>query len=221
VTDYHARHLPHYYAIGQPIFITWRLPGSLPAGRVFPKATTSGQAFVVMDRLLDHATSGPLYLRQPEIARIMVEAIRYRDPKQYEFHEFVVMPNHVHLLVTPHMPVSGLMQSLKRFTARECNRIMGLTGQPFWQEESYDRLVRNQEEFAKIARYIEMNPVRAGLVTSPEEFLWSSVGPIANRPQVGNLSYISPGLRASAPSPGPDARDRQRDGAPARLAAAR
>jgi REP element-mobilizing transposase RayT len=81
------------------------------------------------------------------------------------------------------------MQSLKRFTAREGNRMLGLTGRPFWQEESYDRVVRDETEFLRIARYIEMNPVKAGLVTAPEEFLWSSGRPIANRPQAASLPY--------------------------------
>jgi REP element-mobilizing transposase RayT len=99
------------------------------------------------------------------------------------------MPNHVHLLVTPRVEVSKMMQSLKRFTARECNRILGLTGQPFWQDESYDRLVRNEAEYRRIVRYIEMNPVRAGLAATPEEFPWSSARPIDNRPQVYNLPH--------------------------------
>ena len=81
------------------------------------------------------------------------------------------------------------MQSLKRFTAREANRMLGRTGQAFWQEESYDRLVRDETEFRRITRYIEMNPVNAGLAVSPEEFPWSSTRPIDNRPQVDNLPY--------------------------------
>jgi hypothetical protein len=56
----------------------------------------------------------------------------------------------------------------------KANRILGTTGKPFWQDESYDRLVRDEREFARIARYIEMNPVRAGLVTVACEFPWSS-----------------------------------------------
>ncbi len=99
------------------------------------------------------------------------------------------MANHVHLLVTPLVDVSKMMQSLKRSTARECNKRLGLTGQPFWQDESYDRVVRDQTEFRRIARYIEMNPVNAGLVAMPEEFPWSSARPIANRPQVANLPH--------------------------------
>jgi len=181
VTTYHERHLPHLLATGSPMFITWRLHGSLPPCRAFPQDLTSGQAFVAMDRLLDRARTGPLYLRQPAIASMVVEAIRHRDPGHYQLHSYVVMANHVHMLITPRAPVSQIMQSLKRFTGREGNRILGLTGQPFWQDESYDRLVRNDEEFNRIMRYIEMNPVNAGLVTAPEDFPWSSFAPIANR----------------------------------------
>jgi putative transposase len=190
---FHTRRLPHYHAIGQAMFLTWRLHGSLPKGRTFPSATTSGEAFLAMDRILDQAITGPLYLRQPEIARMIVEAIHYRDGPlpHYHLHHFVVMANHVHLLITPRLPVSKLMQSLKRFTARESNKILGHTGQPFWQDESYDRVVRDETEFRRIARYIETNPVKAGIAVTPEEFPWSSARPIDNRPQVANLPHMS------------------------------
>ena len=69
--------------------------------------------------------------------------------------------------------------------------MLGLTGQPFWQDESYDRLVRNDTEFERIVHYIERKPVTAGLVGTPEESPWSSARPIDNRPQVGNLPHIS------------------------------
>jgi putative transposase len=152
---------------------------------------TSGKAFLTVDRLLDNAVTGPLHLRRPELAALVLESIHYRDEvsRDYDLHSFVVMANHVHLLMTPLADVSKTMQSLKRFTARECNKMLGLTGHPFRQDESYDRLVRDQTEFDRIARYIEMNPVKAGLVTAPEEFLRSSARPIANRPQVANLPH--------------------------------
>jgi REP element-mobilizing transposase RayT len=144
-----------------------------------------------MDRLLDTARTGPLYLRRPEVAALVVEAIHYRDriSREFDLHSFVVMANHVHLLITLRADVSKMMQSLKRFTARECNKMLGLTGQPFWQNESYDRVVRDQTEFRRIARSIEMNPVNAGLVATPEEFPWSSARLIANRPQVAHLPH--------------------------------
>ncbi|MGD0497347.1 MAG: transposase [Bryobacteraceae bacterium] len=125
-----------------------------------------------MDLLLGNASTGPVYLRRPEIARMLVEALSYHDERlgHYHLHHYVVMANHVHLLITPRVQVSRLMQSLKRFTAREANRMLGLTGQPFWQDESYDRLVRDAREFQQIARYIEMNPVQAGVALAPEDF---------------------------------------------------
>jgi putative DNA methylase len=86
------------------------------------------------------------------------------------------MPNHVHTLVTAAVPLPKLTKSLKGITAKKANAILGLTGMPFWQEESYDHVVRDQKEFEKIWNYIEQNPVRAGLVREASEYQWSSAG---------------------------------------------
>jgi REP element-mobilizing transposase RayT len=175
------------------MFVTWRLHGSLPAHRPFAAGATAGEEFVALDRLLDDASAGPLFLQCPAIAALVAEAIRYREQplNHYQLHAWVIMPNHVHLLITPLIPLSKLLQSVKRFTAAEANRILGRSGQPFWQAESYDRLVRNQQEFQRITRYIEMNPVKAGLVTSLEQFPWSSgKGRLAIGPQVATCPTI-------------------------------
>ena len=124
VAHFHTRRLPHIHEIGRPVFVTWRLHGSLPRNRPFPQAATAGQAFLAMDRLLAETPAGPLYLKRPDIAQMVVEAIRYRDPGQYLLHSFVVMPNHVHMPITPKMPVAAIMQSLKRFTGRQANRLL-------------------------------------------------------------------------------------------------
>jgi REP element-mobilizing transposase RayT len=191
MSAFHTRRLPHCYSVGEPLFLTWCLYGALPANRRFPAATTSGEAFVAMDRLLDSTRTGPQYLHIPEIASMVVEGLHdhAENLKRYDLHRYVVMSNHVHLLVTPRTDVSQLMQSLKRHTAKEANRYLGLTGHPFWQDESYDRLVRDATEFQRISRYIEMNPVNAGLALSPEDFRWSGGGPIDQRPQVANLPH--------------------------------
>ena len=84
------------------------------------------------------------------------------------------MPNHVHLLITPQTDVPKLLQKLKGSTARQANHWLGRTGTPFWQEESYDHLVRNSPEFVRIEKYIVQNPVQAKLVQSAEEYPWSS-----------------------------------------------
>ncbi len=135
-----------------------------------------------MDRLLDNAVTGPLYLKRPEMGAMVVDAIRYQDGRQFELHAYVVMANHVHLLITPLVEVPTLTRSLKRFTARRGNMMLGVVGQPFWQDESYDRMVRNDTEFQNIARYIEWNPVQAGLVLTPEEFPWSSASEFTHLP---------------------------------------
>jgi len=104
---HYERRLPHWDTVDQPLFVTFRLRGSLPPQRVFPPDSVldSGQAFVAMDRLLDRATSGPLYLQRPEFADMVTAALHNGEHRlnRYELHAFVVMPNHVHLLVTPKM----------------------------------------------------------------------------------------------------------------------
>jgi hypothetical protein len=84
------------------------------------------------------------------------------------------MPNHVHVLWTPLRSLPTLVRQVKGPSALAANRLLGNTGEPFWQSEYFDRQVRNEHEFAKIQRYIEWNPMKAGLVARPEEFPWSS-----------------------------------------------
>lgn len=129
-----------------------------------------------MDRILDKASAGPRYLAIPEIAEIVAASILAGDRRfhRYELHTFVVMPNHVHLLATPHVPSAQWLHSLKGFTAHEANRLLSRSGHPFWQDESYDHVVRQGAELERIRWYIENNPVKAGLVTSPGDFPWSS-----------------------------------------------
>lgn len=132
----------------------------------------SGEAFVHMDRLLDAEVDGPLFLKMPNIAQLVVDAIQCGS--DYSLHSWVVMPNHVHLLITPRAEASAIMRKLKGATAREANKQLHREGKPFWQHESYDRLVRSPEEFRRVESYIVQNPVRAGLAASVEEYRWSS-----------------------------------------------
>jgi putative transposase len=176
---FYRRRLPHLYQADHPVFITWRLHDSLPSHRAFPAdALTSGQAFAAMDRLLDEARTGAFYLRQSAIAEMIVEAIEYNASVlgHYVVHSFVVMPNHVHLLATPAVALPKLTKSLKGITAKRANAMLGLTGKAFWQDESYDHLVRHEPEFQRIRNYIEGNPVRAGLVREASDYRWSSAG---------------------------------------------
>jgi len=118
-----------------------------------------------------------MYLRQPEIAQIIVVSIHKGVALgHYEPGAYVVMANHVHLLIRPKIATDRLLKSLKGATAREANLLLQRTGEPFWQKESYDHWVRNQAEFDRIRAYIETNPVKAGLVTNPQDYPWSSAG---------------------------------------------
>jgi hypothetical protein len=175
VLDYQRR-LPHVFPDGKALFLTWHLHGSLPRNRYPPTGKlNSGKAFVWIDRYLDTTRVGPLHLRRPEIAAIVVKSLRFGSSALgfYDLHAYVVMPNHVHVLVTPKTSPVQFLKSIKNYTARQANVILARRG-PFWQAESYDHWVRDGVEHRSIQTYIEENPVKAGLARGPEDYPWSS-----------------------------------------------
>jgi hypothetical protein len=130
-----------------------------------------------MDRYLVSARAGPTYLIPQEIPEVGEGSIhRGVTLGHYQLEAWVVMANHVHVLLLPLISPSRLLQSLNGCTAREANLILGLTGRKFWQAESYDHWVRDDSELKRIAAYIENNPVKAGMVDSPDKYAWSSAG---------------------------------------------
>jgi REP element-mobilizing transposase RayT len=175
--SYYKRHLPHLLPERAALFITWRLSGSLPHA-VLPrlKGTSAGQAFRAFDRALDKTMTGPQWLKDPRIAQCIVNALRFGEDQLalYQLISYVVMSNHVHLLIRPRVPLNRIMKTIKGYTAHEANRILDRTGCAFWQDESYDHWVRDETEFYRIVRYIERNPVSAGLVENAEDWPWSS-----------------------------------------------
>jgi len=172
------RRLPHLYPEGGWLFVTWHLHGSLPpAAYPPPGKPTAGKAFVWMDRYLDTATTGPMFLRRPEVAGLVAGALEQGSARGlYDLRAFVVMGNHVHILFLPLQQASRVLQWLKGTTARDANKLLGRTGQPFWQRESYDHWARDEREMERIAAYIEDNPVRAGLAAEASGYPWSSAG---------------------------------------------
>jgi REP element-mobilizing transposase RayT len=102
------------------------------------------------------------------------------------------MPNHVHVLVDPLKAVSEVTRAVKSASAREANRVLGRSGMPFWQDESYDHWVRDAKEFNRIVRYIEWNPVDAGLASRIEDWAWSSASARFVAGQVGDLPHVLP-----------------------------
>jgi len=143
-----------------------------------------------------------MYLRQEAIAEIVIASLfKGAELGQYYLGAFAVMANHVHVLLWPLVAPSLLLKSLKGFTAREANRILCRTGEPFWQRESYDHCVRDEKGWGRICAYIEENPVTAGLVGSAEEYVWSS----ANVRWRGRVHTSVNAARTSACATNPDA----------------
>jgi putative transposase len=159
-----------------------RQPAQLPfppARKVSDGAGADGQAFAWVDRYLDAACAAGggahVHLRTEAIATLVVESLfRGEHLGHYRLGPFVIMANHVHLLLLPSISASLLLKSLKGATARDANRLLHRTGEQFWQRESYDHWVRSETEWNRIAAYIERNPVKAGLVSRMEEYPWSS-----------------------------------------------
>jgi REP element-mobilizing transposase RayT len=109
---------------------------------------------------------GACVLRRPELAQIVERSFRHLDGQRYTLLDFVVMPNHVHLLATFRTLDEMLTQraNWKRFTSTAINRILGRSGR-FWQTEGFDHLVRSEARFFHFRQYIALNPGRAGLST--------------------------------------------------------
>jgi REP element-mobilizing transposase RayT len=175
---YYARNLPHWHPDGKTIFLTWRLFGSLPSSvlkHLESLRATPGKQFVSADRFLDGATVGPRWLSVPEIATCVKLAIlRGQKLGQYTLFSYVVMPNHVHALLEPRVPLLRVTRGIKGVSARDANAALGRVGKPFWQDESFDHWIRNGAQFDRVREYIENNPVKAGLAKSPKEWPWSS-----------------------------------------------
>ena len=188
--SFYRRRLPHWQPEGVPIFVTWRLHGSLPrATHVFvADSLPEGRRFLLMDRKLDSASTGPTFLKHPQVATAVVETL-FIAGKKWRLNDlfaWVIMSNHVHILLEPNKPLREVTRAVKNTSARQANLILGRTGQRFCQDESYDRWVRDAKEFDSITRYIESNPVQAGLVELAEMWPWSS----ASRAwQVGDLPH--------------------------------
>jgi putative transposase len=177
---YYQRNLPHWHPDGKSLFITWRLHGSLPSGFTtkvnLAHGGQSGKQFRAIDAELDRQQCGSLWLKNEKIAESVVATIRRGTISlgHYDLHAFVVMANHVHVLITPKVAVVRITNGIKGVTSRGANVILGQIGKRFWQEESFDHWVRSAAEFEKVRGYIERNPVAAGLVKRPDEWRWSS-----------------------------------------------
>ena len=175
---YYERHLPHWHPEGAAVFVTWRLYGSLPRERAFliSNGREAGHSFSLIDRELAEASIGPKWLADSCVAKEIASALEYgeRELKLFSLRSWVIMPNHVHILIYPERDLSRITRAIKNYTGRRANEILERTGQAFWQNESYDHWVRDADGVERIVRYIEGNPVAAGFVARPEDWRWSS-----------------------------------------------
>jgi putative transposase len=97
----------------------------------------------------------------------------YRDHKDYLLHEFVVMPDHFHLLITPLFTLERALQLIKGGFSFKAKKQLGFGGE-IWEKSFYDRRVRNMEEYRLFCHYIHQNPVKRGLVAAAEDYRCSS-----------------------------------------------
>lgn len=107
----------------------------------------------------------------------MAGALKFFEGQRYELRAWIVMPNHVHVVVWPMPPhtFSEILHSWKSYTATHANKLLERVGKPFWQDESYDHLIRDDTDMARCCRYTIMNPVNARLCAQPEDWKWSNV----------------------------------------------
>ena len=123
----------------------------------------------------EDAGHGSCWLRDPRVAALLEGALLHFDDQRYRLIAWCVMPNHVHALVETReeWTLARIVHSWKSYTALAANQILGRAGD-FWFREYFDRFIRDDRHFANAVGYIEMNPVKAGLVGRAEEWRWSS-----------------------------------------------
>jgi D-tyrosyl-tRNA(Tyr) deacylase len=185
--DIHTRNLPHWEQAGCTYFVTFRLADSLPQEELRRWQTEHEQwlqrhppplsevdrreyAEQFPDRFehwLD-AGHGACWLQRPELKHVVEQALRHFDGQRYRLGEFVVMPNHVHVLFTPRgeWTVEQVVRSWKSFTAHEINRQLKRTG-PVWQAEYFDHIIRNEQQLQRFEEYIRQHPLGSGTGVSP------------------------------------------------------
>jgi len=171
-------YLPHYDDGMSLQCVTYRLADALPSEVVVRLAEASANGCIseeVVERSL--ATGhGSCLLRFPENARIVLENWRHFEGGDYHLHDWVVMPNHVHVLIEPtgRRPLRSIVQSWKSYTAKRILQRAGRDDITLWEPDYWDRFIRSGEHRRAVIEYIRLNPVRAGLCNRPDDWPWSS-----------------------------------------------
>ena len=199
---WHQRgYLPHHDVPGVTQFVTFRLQDSLPASRrseweALLRIEDDRERRTKLEAYLDQGF-GECWLRRGAVAELVEGVLRFFDGQQYRLQAWVIMPNHVHLVVEVwQTPMAQLLKSWKGFSARGANKLLGHQGS-FWEREYWDTLIKDDEHQAKAIRYVEANPVMAGLVQEAKAWPWGSA---RFRDEHGVLRTDKAGLEAGAPA---------------------
>ena len=174
---YNRGYLPHLDLPGRSQFLTFRLFDSMPQevlDRWRGEATNDIQFRKKVEKYLD-AGHGSCWLRHPDVASMVCDSLKFHHGKKYDLESWTLMPNHGHILLTPFdgFHLDEIEHSIKSYTANQANKLLGRTGR-FWATESFDRYIRDERHFNAVIRYIENNPVKAGLCRSPRDWPFSS-----------------------------------------------
>ena len=180
---YSRGYLPHFDGGEIPQTVTFRLWDSFPRERLeawceelthLPEKEATLERRKRIEEYLDKSF-GKCWLREPRIAELVQTALLYFDGDRYRLHAWVIMPNHVHALLTPSTSwsLSEILHAWKSYTTHQANRLLVRQGK-FWQEESFDRYIRDEHHFSAAVEYIEANPMKVGLCTKSEEWKFSS-----------------------------------------------
>ena len=178
----HTRgYLPHFNVQRSIQFVTFRLADSMPQDLVakWKSEMAAGQITDVdfrkrIEHYLDRGY-GSCYLRINQVATEVKKTLLRWHNDRYKLISWVIMPNHVHVLIEllEENELSVIMHSIKSYTAHEANKILRRKGQ-FWFIESFDRYIRDAKHHFNTIRYIENNPVKAGLCRTPADWEFSS-----------------------------------------------
>jgi len=189
---WHSRgYLPHFHSPGALQHITYHLADSISQDAVerlhseivfLPDSQRDAERRKRLEAWIDSG-HGSCALRDPVAAGIVQSSFLNFDTQRYRLLAWVVMPNHVHVLIEPihGWTVGKIVATWKKFTARLINEHLTAHGQkplhPFWHREYWDRFMRDEPHFQQTIAYIHNNAVKAGLAASPEEWAWSSAFP--------------------------------------------
>lgn len=219
----YRRNLPHIQPQGAMFFVTIRLYGSVPvnlleqwnsdynntnstdiSGKAIKELKTVQQEnyFEQLDNYLDTNENGPYFMAEEQIAKIIKEALHYRDGEDYKLICYCIMSNHLHFIIyNLQQPLHIILKEFKSYTGKEAMKILGQmdslaparlknsssrrcefqgstrSSYRFWQQESFDRIVRNRNDMDVKIKYTLNNPVKAGLVNHWKQYKWTYCRP--------------------------------------------